>query len=257
MRLLRIYFSMLTGILVLAGQTPIFAQEVDAGVSARSLWASLTDGRGGRGDNRSEITRYTYERFPGLCGDTAGAVVLPGMEIENPGGVDTPDLLIIRQDGLAIGGNCIGASTPLPPTSEQVRDAIPFPVPEIYRRPDRIGLTGLETSLWTDGIASLELPPLSLNGYRVTATATLVGFYWRTGDGYEAVTYTPGSAVSPAVKHIYETKGGYTLELEVAWRASYAVSGFGITAGPFDLGPVVIGVNDDYLVQEVRSVLSG
>ena len=241
------------GLLIAVSVTPSSAQQGEGGVSGNTLWSQLTMGRGGKGTNKQSVTNYTFDIIEGGCLFPPGNI-FPDLEA----GPNTPNLIIDNETGGLAVAACVGPGTPLPPTSAQVMERAEIPEPSINRLPGSIGLTGLPTKLWADPTgSSVSVPTIEIDGYTVRTTANLIGYYWRLGDGAEAITYNPGSASNPAVEHTYESKGTYTLELEVAWHAYYSFEGYGISGGPFDLGPVIMGTSETFPVQEVRSVLTG
>jgi hypothetical protein len=147
------------------------------------------------------------------------------------------------------------AVIPDPPSLAEIVAAVPWPKPTTATDPITEGVTGLESRFWytaprTVGVAT------TLNGWTVTGTAQAVRFTWRTGDGHTLRADTGGSPTAPAARHLYETKGNYTLELSVTWSGNFTVSGPG-PAQTRDLASIDVNGSQPYRVVEVRSVLDG
>ncbi len=158
--------------------------------------------------------------------------------------------------------------------TEAVQDAVAkrLPAPGIEVDPDPEGLTGLATHLWYD--APPQVRPLDHDGdpttppilglevtaaagpYTITARAGVVEYRWHMGDGTVLRSTTPGTSEDPAASHIYETKGDYTIVLEMVWTGSYTWQA-GETTGTGTLGTVTLTGERAYLVHEVRAVLTG
>ena len=119
------------------------------------------------------------------------------------------------------------------------------------------GLTGLETWLWYEGDAGpVQLPPLEIRGYAVTATAKPAVFTWKMAED-PAAQYSgsvPGSQTHPAAVHVYQTKRDYNTVMEVGWEGSYSFSGFGIALTNQPLGRVTLTSERLYHVVEARGV---
>lgn len=147
--------------------------------------------------------------------------------------------------------------TPDPPSPAEIWDSVPVPDPSVSVNPAGEGVTGLETWLWLDGTTDLEVGPLTLDGWSVTATATVERIVWDTGDGNSVSSTRPGSEADPAATYTYETKSGaepYTLSVTTHWHGTATITGFGTTLTQ-DLGSVTTSGSRPYDVDEVRSVL--
>ncbi|MCZ7530128.1 MAG: hypothetical protein M5U31_07145 [Acidimicrobiia bacterium] len=147
--------------------------------------------------------------------------------------------------------------TPDPPSPASIWDAVPVPTPSVSVNPAGEGVTGLETWLWLEGTTSLDVGPLSLDGWSVTATATVERIVWDMGDGGSTSAARAGGPFDPAASYTYETKSGaapYTLSVTTRWRGSATISGFGVTLTE-DLGTVTTTGSRAYDVDEIRSVL--
>lgn len=175
------------------------------------------------------------------------------------------------------GGDCISFVSPAPAPAtrrdERPRRRRPAPTPEqlalrAYERvislaarpeieiaPGEAGLTGLESFFW----AGNELRPVTATAaagpVTVTAEARPVRYLWVFGDGTHEETTHPGRPWSRArpgdVGHLYETKGRYTVGLEVIWAARWRTNG-----GAWrDLGYFSTSESEPYRVREMVAVL--
>lgn len=151
-------------------------------------------------------------------------------------------------------GDTVVAAALIPVAAEIFR-LVPIPSPKIGLNPEERGLTGLATWGWYEGPKTIAVT-VYMRGYRVTAVAHPEGYQWTFGDGSIATTASPGSPSSPAVKHVYQTKGEFSVALSVTWSGTYTFTGHGI-AGGGPLGSVSLSGSDPYPVVEVRSVLTG
>ncbi|MGH9189974.1 MAG: PKD domain-containing protein [Acidimicrobiales bacterium] len=116
------------------------------------------------------------------------------------------------------------------------------------------GLTGLETWLWAEVPTALVSVAAGLRGFTGQASATAVRFRWAMGDGATYTSTTPGSRESPAARHIYQSKGDYTMALTITWRGSFAATRNGVAAPPANLGEVEVPYQRTYHVVEARGV---
>ena len=128
--------------------------------------------------------------------------------------------------------------------------------PQLEMAPGAIGLTGLDSYFWLDGeprpvVATAEAPGLS-----VTAEAHPIQYVWRFGDGAERTTAYPGRAWTRRkpgnIAHMYETRGRYTVEVEVVWEARWRIGG----GDWMPLGYFTNSDSDRYPVRQVRSALT-
>lgn len=149
------------------------------------------------------------------------------------------------------------ALPPEPPSAEEVWDRVPIPEGRMGINPAGDGLTGLDTWLWYEGDAGpVQLPPIEIRGYSVTAIAKPAVFTWKMADD-PASQYSspvPGSQAHPAAVHVYQTKRDYNTVMEVAWEGSYSFSGFGIALAGQPLGRVELTSERSYHVVEARGV---
>lgn len=157
---------------------------------------------------------------------------------------------------------CNPPPTPPPPSAELVWDTAPLPTPQIEFNPGTFGVTQLATWFWlnndAEGVDLQVAVPGGVGGYAVTLAVHPVAYYWTFGDGASAVSYTaggPGSAADASTTHTYTEPGTYSVGLTVAWAGSYTFTGYGVTE-TVDLGPVdQAETNQNYVVQEIRSIL--
>jgi hypothetical protein len=121
-----------------------------------------------------------------------------------------------------------------PPNPEDVARALAdrtialAPRPQLRFAPARRGLTGLPSYFW---LAQRPQPIVARAGagsVTVTAEARPVQFVWNYGDGTDHATRGPGRRWTKkrlgTIKHTYEGKGRYPLEVEVIWQARWRMS---------------------------------
>ena len=141
----------------------------------------------------------------------------------------------------------------VPPPPSAVWDKVPLPAPEVRVNPGPGGLTGLETYFWYDQPVTQSLQ-LELDGFITTIDARVVRLRWRTGDGTELTSTVPGSPTQPAARHVYETKGSYTVTLDVTWSGTYRFAGPGLDPITVPLGERTFSGQAVYPVAEIRGV---
>lgn len=144
---------------------------------------------------------------------------------------------------------------PPPPSPDEVWQFVPLSDAVLGINPVGDGLTGLETWLWHEGPASGVSVAPTLRGYALVIEARPVLYRWTMGEEPEVVhsSSSPGSEAQPAASHVYETKGDYTVTMDVVWEGSYEFSGFGVT-NRGSLGSVTVNRSRDYHVAEARAV---
>ena len=145
-----------------------------------------------------------------------------------------------------------------PPTVGELWRSVGLPAPAIGVSPATRGITGLPTWVWVNGAATPVAVSLSLRGYSITGTASVVGYGVFTGDGGWIRRGRAGGPTDPAVTHIYEKTGTYRLGVATLWSAGAVITGPGITF-PFtlDLGTALVTSGRDYPVIQIRSRLLG
>ena len=145
---------------------------------------------------------------------------------------------------------------PPPPTPAQVWGATPLPPPIFNWNPHGLGLTGLASWFWVGGVGDPVTATANIRGYTVVTTARPVAYHWGFGDGTGAVGSSPGTEAAPSVRHVYQTKGKYSLQLIIAWQGQYTFTGNGVAVQTVQLGTVDGPLaTSSYSVQEIRSVL--
>jgi hypothetical protein len=122
--------------------------------------------------------------------------------------------------------------------------------------PSTTGLTQLPTWFWVSGADEPVSIAVVIDGYTVTATAEPIAYLWGFGDGASTTSSDEGSKAGPSAVHTYGTKGSYTVGVSVEYQGTYTFSGLGVVAGS-SLGTYFQPeVTTEYVVQEVRSVLT-
>ncbi len=141
------------------------------------------------------------------------------------------------------------------PTLEEVWRSAQLPTPAVGIDPAKRGITGLDTRIWTETGNTLSIS-VSLDGYSVTGTATVVGYVVQVDDDTATKTDTAGGPNNPIAHHIFETKGDHKVRVAVIWH------GVATFDGPDLEHPITVGIGDatvtatlTYPVNEVRSVL--
>lgn len=219
-------------------------------------------GTGGGGGSAEPSRFYWRHVIPPDTGDPT-SLLCPISDTE--AGVEYWEELIDRTTGesLVTRTRCVPLTapepepTPDPPSPASIWDAVPVPTPSVSVNPAGEGVTGLETWLWLEGTTNLDVGPLSLDGWSVTATAKIQRIVWDMGDGGSVSATRPGGPFNPAASYTYETRSGaqpYTLNATTRWHGTATISGYGVTLTD-DLGTVTMTGSRAYDVDEIRSVL--
>jgi len=144
---------------------------------------------------------------------------------------------------------------PLLPTLEEVWRSAQLPSPVIGIDPATRGITGLDTRIWTETGNTVTIA-VTLDGYSVTGTATVVGYAVQVDDDAGTHTDNAGGPNDPIAHHIFETKGDHKVSVGVVWH------GVATFDGPDLEHPITVPIGDatitatlTYPVNEVRSVL--
>ncbi len=144
-----------------------------------------------------------------------------------------------------------------PPTIGEIWKQVAIPQPPLELSPPDEGVTGLDTWMWSTSPATITIDA-AINGWTVTGVATRTAFVFDAGEGDGAALRTAdgGSLAHPALSHVYETKGTYTVEVAAIWTATVTMTGPGIVARRTPIGTAWLTVSGDYPVVEVRSNLT-
>ncbi len=165
------------------------------------------------------------------------------------------------------------SAPPLPPTYAEfwAEATRALPEPTIGIAPADVGLTGLDTYLWSvptsvDERVSVSTGPWTVAGHAVLrsfelrvlddATGALVAdrLVPRAADG--SVHF--GGAADPVVRWAFRTRGRYRVELGAVWSIDTAtVTGPDVAPTVVPMGTVTIPVQIVYPVDEARSVITG
>ncbi len=204
----------------------------------------------------AELDRWTGERRPTWRG--VSCIPFSALSPDAP----TPDLAALEQ---------------------AIRDEMlkRLPRPDVGVNPGPRGLTGLETYFWYADSSRRGLDPVdhdsnpatptvpglvvtaSAGPFAITGRVAISRYQWRitpakgAGAGRDRATLTsttPGSPERPAARHVFDTKGRYTLTVETVWAGSYTWTGPG-QQGDGNLGEVPLSQSRDYEVIEIRSML--
>ena len=141
-----------------------------------------------------------------------------------------------------------------PPTIGEIWRSIALPAPSIGASPAARGITGLSTRVWTNGSAPVAIA-VSLGGFTITGTASIVGYGVFAGDGWIR-SADAGTPDRPAAEHTYESTGTYRLGVATEWSAAAVIIGPGLaTPLTIDLGTAIVTNGRDYPVVQVRSRL--
>lgn len=142
------------------------------------------------------------------------------------------------------GGDCVSFVVPAPEPATNRRRPRPSPealaleafdrmvslagLPELGIAPAEIGLTGMPTYVWLQQRPQPVSATAEVPGLIVEAKAAPRQYRWRFGDATELITDHPGTPWTPkrpgSIAHTYQTKGSYTVVVEVVWYASYRVN---------------------------------
>ena len=218
---------------------------------------------GGTGDANGP-SPYTYTWLPPTTGGLAPVNPICDAGF-GAGGV--PYTLVVRDLSGAIvnmearcvrvgpAGPELPTLPPIPSVGEIWRAALrQIPPPKIGINPRPTGLTGLETWLWYEGPAELQVST-SIGPWTVTGTARVQDVVFEMGEGRTARATGPGSEAEPAARYVYETKGQYRIVATARWGADFVLTGPGLPPRPTPMGVAVLRSSEDYPVQEVRGLL--
>jgi hypothetical protein len=146
---------------------------------------------------------------------------------------------------------------PPPPSPEELaqiaidRAAAAAAVPELRLAPSSVGLTGLDSYAWLARRPQAIEAVASVPGLTVIAQARPVQYVWDFGDGTTLVTDHPGrpwTLDQPGnIAHLYESRGTYSVGVEIIWNARWQIAG-----GPWtDLGFFSTSGSRPYPVRQI------
>lgn len=143
------------------------------------------------------------------------------------------------------------------PTVGDVWRAVTLPRPVVGANPVSRGVTGLDTWIWSGGPQVAQVA-VTIGAFRITGTASVVGYRFATDEGFLTATGAPGDDGHPGAIHRFARKGPHTLSVSSIWRAAVTMTGpGGVAPVPIDIDTAVLTATVDYPVVEVRSRLVG
>jgi hypothetical protein len=158
-------------------------------------------------------------------------------------------------------GDPVPQPPPPPPSEAELVEAARSAAtvaPSLNPRVEIGGLTGLDTWLWCDAPASVDVG-VELRGWSASATLDVVRYRWAiTGTDTASFTAkTCGSEAAPAATWMPQRKGPYAVTLTATWAGSWELAYNGAPAGVFPLGPFdFVAPAVSYPVDEYRGVLT-
>ena len=238
------------------------------GVTGDSFFVGIVGpgrpGSGGAVGSSAGVTPYTYTWVPpgSVVGgfaptcDAGGAPGLPyGLVVRDLGGAVVSNetrCVPVNPDGRPA---ALPALPPVPSTGDIWRAALrQIDAPRVGVNPRPTGLTGLETWFWYDGPTELQVAT-GIGPWTVTGTARVQEVTFDLGDGDTVTATSGGSEAEPAARHVYETKGTYTVTVTARWVADLVLTGPGLPSRPTPIGTAVLRSSAEYPVQEVRALL--
>ncbi|CAN5281460.1 hypothetical protein BH18ACT4_BH18ACT4_04120 [soil metagenome] len=191
-------------------------------------------------------------------------ILVPACALRSPDGMQVTETKYFL-DGLEpfeeTNSYCWDPATPLPsapalpppPAPAEVMAPAPIPPPTVNISPHVRGIVGFETWLWYDQPTSVALPPVTLNGWTVTAQLAVVELAWDMGNGDVVVGNGPGTEAEPSAFYAYENQcRPCTVVARATWSGTYTVS------HPLVAAPVSLDLGDHSftaeLVDDVREV---
>ncbi|CAN5214291.1 hypothetical protein BH18ACT4_BH18ACT4_14770 [soil metagenome] len=197
-------------------------------------------------------------------------MLVPACAGRSPDGLQVTETKIFldgqepRED---INSYCWDSALPLPGTAEvpsfpapaEVVAQAPIPPPTVNISPHVRGIVGFETWLWYDQPTTVALPPVTLNGWSVTASLDVVELSWDMGNGDIVVGDGPGTEAAPSAFYAYENQcRPCTVVARAPWSGTYTIS-HPLVAAPvtLDLGEHTFTGEIFYDVREVEAVIGG
>lgn len=198
-----------------------YGPQSDPGIEARA-GAYMAPSKVDRGTSTSDVAGIRYEGGPRLV-PLVGQVFC-GHDPTIPGGL-TCVLPPPERPRIA------NAPKRRPPRPDEVARRLAdraislAPKPRLRFVPARRGLTGLPSYFWLENRPRPIEARAGVGGITVTAQARPVQYVWDFGDGTDRATRGPGrrwTMKRPGnIRHTYEGKGRYTVEVEVIWEARW------------------------------------
>ncbi len=257
----------------------------------------VTEQRPGRGVKvGSRPSPFLYESFDGLplvAGFIASSCIAgtwgpgrPGLisaDVQGPApaGFDGRSRTVIRTNRatgeLVASYYCTlpGAPSsipPLPPTYAEfwAEATRALPTPAIGAAPESVGLTGLDTYLWSVPTSVDEQVSVSSGPWTVSGRAAFRSFELRILDDATGALVADqvvpraadgsvhfGGVTDPVVRWSFRSRGRYRVELGAVWAIDTAgVTGPDVPATVVPMGMVTIPVQIVYPVDEARSVIT-
>jgi hypothetical protein len=270
-------FAAVAALLCLVGLTPAAwgVEQGDpppagGGIGGDTIWVGITSpGKEGAAENvtTGESNGPSPYRYTWLPPTTGGLAPVDPICDAGFGAAGRPYTVVVQDlDGNIVNmeGRCVAvgpagpelpALPPAPSIGEIWRAALrQIPPTRIGINPRPTGLTGLDTWLWYEGPAELQVST-SIGPWTVTGTARVQDVVFEMGDGRTARATGPGSEADPAARYVYETKGRYTIVATARWGADFVLTGPGLPPRPTPMGVAVLRSSEDYPVQEVRGLL--
>jgi hypothetical protein len=142
-----------------------------------------------------------------------------------------------------------------PPTASEVWAAVPLPEPVLEVNPSVVGLTQLPSWFWLENVGQSVDVTVEVAGYKVVAEAVPLSYEWSFGDGTGTASCCAGIQSQPSAVHTYRYQGTYPVTVVVTYVGRYSFTTPGGTQ-TVPLGEYAgTRLEDQYRVQEVRSVL--
>jgi hypothetical protein len=257
----------------------------------------VTEQRPGRGVKvGSRPSPFLYESFDGLpiaAGFIASSCIAGTWVPGQPGLISadaqgpTPDGFNGRSRAVVRTNRATGETTfsyfctlpgvpssvpPLPPTYAEfwAEATRALPEPTIGAAPDRVGLTGLDTYLWSVPTSVDERVSVTEGPWTVAGHAVLRSFELRVLDDASGALVAEqmvpraadgsvhfGGAADPVVRWSFRSRGRYRVELGAVWAIDTAtVTGPDVAPTVVPMGTATIPVQIVYPVDEARAVIT-
>ena len=235
----------------------------------------INRGAGGAKGVGSRASQFTVPTTPIAKHDANGGTPSGSSFVSGP----APTLIANRCTGLTSANSfsefsnsttCTSFAAPAPPTvaapnnvrarrpsPEQIATALAersialAPRPQLRAAPSGVGLTGLDSFFWL----AEEPRRITASAGVVTAEARPSQYAWDFDDGNQKTTGNSGRRWTARrdgnISHMYETRGSYTVSVDVIWQARWRIGG-----GPWQpLGYFTTSDSTDYPVRQVVALL--